>query len=139
MIERRTQIRVRYKETDKMGIVHHSNYVVYFETARTELLREMGFTYRQMEERGVMMPVVDVALHYLAPAYYDDLLTVVIRIEHMPKARIEFQSEVYDEAGKLLNRGCVTLGFMDSVTRRPCRAPQWFTDILRREGLSDDE
>lgn len=137
MLEKRVKIRTWYKDTDQMGIVHHSNYVSYFEAARGEAMRKLGFTYKEMEARGIMMPVVDVKLHYISPAYYDELLTFVIRVEKMPMARIEFLYEVYNEADKLITTGSVTLGFMHSDTRKPCRAPQWFVDVLRQAGLEE--
>ena len=85
MITRDVQIRVRYYETDCMGIVHHSNYIRYYEVARTEMLREFGTTYRQMERDGVMLPVLDVHSSYGAPAYDDDLLTVRVTLAELPK------------------------------------------------------
>lgn len=137
MLEKRVKIRTWYRDTDQMGIIHHSNYVSYFEAARGEAMRELGFTYKEMEARGIMMPVVDVKLHYISPAYYDELLTFVIRVEKMPMARIEFLYEVYNEADKLITTGSVTLGFMHSDTRKPCRAPLWFIDVLRQAGLEE--
>ncbi len=123
-------VRVRYKETDNMGVVHHSNYINYYEVARTELLRGLGITYREMEARGVMLPVREVHIDYLAPARYDDLLTVRISMPEMPRVRMVFTHEIYTDSGKLVNRGSVTLVFVDAVTRRPCRAPRWFLDVL---------
>lgn len=137
MLEFKVPIRARYRDTDQMGIIHHSNYVAYFEEARGEAIRQLGFTYKEMEDQGVMMPVVDVQLHYYAPAYYDDLLTFVVRIEKMPMARIEFFYDVYNQREELINKGKVVLGFMHSSTRRPCRAPEWFLDVLRKAGMED--
>ena len=125
-----TQIRVRYKDTDQMGIMHHSNYVVLYEQARTEWLREMGLTYAEIERRGVMSPIIEVHSRYHYPAFYDEVLTVKVSIDEMPTARLIVASEVYNEAGKLINTGSVTLGFMTSATRRPCRVPEWFTEAL---------
>ena len=125
-----TQIRVRYKDTDQMGIMHHSNYVVLYEQARTEWLREMGLTYAEIERRGVMSPIIEVHSRYHYPAFYDEVLTVKVSIDEMPTARLIVASEVYNEAGKLINTGSVTLGFMNSATRRPCRVPEWFTEAL---------
>ncbi len=124
------KIRVGYKDTDQMGIVHHSNYVVYYETARTELLRTKGITYREMEERGIMMPVREVRLEYIAPAKYDDLLTIKIRLAEPLGVKCVFEHEVYNEAGDLLNRGRVMLVFTNAATRRPCRAPEWFMGLF---------
>lgn len=125
-----TQIRVRYKDTDQMGIMHHSNYIVMYEMARTEWLREMGLTYAEIERRGIMSPIIDVQSRYLYPAFYDEVLTVKVSLDEMPAARLVIASEVYNEAGRLINTGRVTLGFMHSETRRPCRAPEWFVQAL---------
>lgn len=125
-----TQIRVRYKDTDQMGIMHHSNYVVLYEQARTEWLRAMGLTYAEIERRGVMSPIIEVHSRYHYPAFYDEVLTVKVSIDEMPTARLIVASEVYNEAGKLINTGSVTLGFMNSATRRPCRVPEWFIEAL---------
>ncbi len=112
-----------------MGIVHHSNYVTYYEAARTEMLREFGTTYREMEEEGVMMPVLGVEMKYFSPAYYDDLLTIRISIKEVPMARIIFYHEVYRD-DTLINTGTVTLAFMDRTTRRACRAPKSFIALF---------
>lgn len=127
-----TKIRVRYKDTDQMGIMHHSNYIVMYETARTEWLRDMGLTYAEIERRGIMSPIIEVTSKYLYPALYDQVLTVKVYMNEMPSARLNIHSEVYNESGRLINTGCVTLGFMHANTRRPCRAPEWFIEALER-------
>ena len=124
------QFRVGYKDTDQMGIMHHSNYVVLYETARTEWLREMGLTYAEIERRGIMSPIIEVHSRYLYPAFYDEMLTIKVSMQEMPAARLIIDSEVYNEAGKLINTGSVTLGFMHASTRRPCRAPEWFVQAI---------
>ena len=128
-----TQIRVEYHHTDQMGIVHHSNYVKFFEVARTEWLRAAGLTYAEMERRGVMMPIVDVHIKYRMPAYYDELIRVKAMVEQMPMARMTFNYEIHGEDGREIASGSTTLGFIDSVTRRPQRAPQWLMGVLERE------
>ena len=130
LLSHETKVRVRYKDTDQMGIMHHSNYVVLYEQARTEWLRAMGLTYAEIERRGVMSPIIEVHSRYHYPAFYDEVLTVKVSIDEMPTARLIVASEVYNEAGKLINTGSVTLGFMNSATRRPCRVPEWFTEAL---------
>ena len=130
LIEFSTQIRVRYKDTDQMGIMHHSNYIVLYEQARTEWLREMGLTYAEIERRGVMSPIIEVNSRYHFPAFYDELLTVKVKMEQMPTARLVVDAEVYNPDGKLINTGSVTLGFMSAQTRRPCRVPEWFLAAL---------
>lgn len=131
MISFETKIRVEYHHTDQMGIVHHSNYVKFFEVARTEWLRAMGITYAEMERRGVMMPIVDVAVKYRNPALYDELISVTAFVDEAPMARMTFRYEVRGEDGREIATGSTTLGFIDSQTRRPQRAPQWLLEIIK--------
>ncbi len=114
-----------------MGIVHHSNYIKFFEVARTEWLRAMGVTYAEMERRGVMMPIVDVSIKYRKPAYYDELISVTAYVDELPMARMNFRYEVRGEDGRDIASGTTTLGFIDSQTRRPQRAPQWLLDVIK--------
>lgn len=130
MISREVPIRVRYYETDCMGIVHHSNYVRYYEVARTEMLREFGTTYLEMEAAGVMLPVLEVQSKYLSPAYDDDLLQVRVMLRELPRVKLRFEYEIRRENGELINTGQVTLAFMSAQTRRACRAPEWFVKLL---------
>ena len=128
-----TKIRVEYHHTDQMGIVHHSNYIKFFEVARTEWLRAAGLTYAEMERRGVMMPIVEVQVKYRQPAYYDELIRVRTIVEEMPMARMTFKYEIYGEDDRPIATGLTTLGFIDSVTRRPQRVPSWLCEVLERE------
>jgi acyl-CoA thioester hydrolase len=128
-----TKIRVEYHHTDQMGIVHHSNYIKFFEVARTEWLRAAGLTYKEMERRGVMMPIVDVAVKYRQPAYYDELISVTAFVEEFPMARMCFRYQIKGEDGRDIASGSTTLGFIDSQTRRPQRAPQWLMEVLEHE------
>ena len=130
MITKDIKIRVRYYETDCMGIVHHSNYIRYYETARTEMLREFGTTYNDMEKHGVMLPVLEVQSRHIAPAYDDDLLTVRVTLAEMPKVKMRFDYEIFRGNGDKINTGSVTLAFMHSDSRRACRAPEWFLKLL---------
>lgn len=131
MLTREIKIRVRYKDTDAMGVVHHSNYVNFYETARTEMLRELGTTYRHLEETGVMLPVHEVSMKYFTPAVYDDMLTVRITLAQIPAVRMVFDHEVFNEAGELVNTGRVVLVFMNAEKRKACRAPEWFVNIFK--------
>lgn len=134
MLTRDFKFRVWYKDTDQMGIVHHSNYICYYEAARSELLRSFGSSYADMEEKdGVMMPILEVHSKYLRPAHYDELITVRISLRELPKARITFEYEIYNEAGELLNTGSTVLGFIHRDTRRSCRAPKGFMELLEKK------
>ena len=132
MISFECRIRVEYHHTDQMGIVHHSNYIKFFEVARTEWLRSAGLTYAEMERRGVMMPIVDVNVKYRQPAYYDELLSVTAIVEDMPMARMLFKYEIRGEDGRDIASGSTTLGFIDKETRRPQRAPKWLLEVMDR-------
>lgn len=117
MFESSTQIRVRYSETDQMNVVYHGNYAQYFEVARAEAIREMGITYKEMEEMGIVMPIVELHTKFLRPAVYDDLLTIKTQLRELPKDhRIEFHHEVYNESDKLLTIGRIVLYFLDAKT-----------------------
>lgn len=126
------KLRVEYHHTDQMGIVHHSNYIKFFEAARTEWLRAAGLSYAEMERRGVMMPIVDVAVKYRMPAYYDELISVRVFVDEMPMARMTFRYEIRGEDGRDIASGTTTLGFIDSQTRRPQRVPQWLMEVLEQ-------
>lgn len=117
MFNSETTIRVRYAETDQMNVVYHGNYAQYFEVARAEAIRELGFTYKEMEASGVVMPIVELHTKFLRPAKYDDLLTIKTQLREMPTDhRIEFHHEVYNEEGKLLTIGRIVLYFLDAKT-----------------------
>lgn len=132
MISYEEKIRVRYKETDKMGVVHHSNYIVYYEAARVAALRAWGLSYDEMEKRGIISPILEIGSKYIQPAYFDDLLTVRVIVEEVPTVRLKVRYELYNEAGTLINKGYTWLGFLNEETRRPCRAPQYVVDGLQR-------
>lgn len=123
MITSQTKLRVRYAETDKMGYVYYGDYAQYFEVGRVEALRELSWSYRAMEDNGIMLPVMEFNVRYLKPAYYDDLLTVKTSIKEAPTARIKFYHEIYNEKGEKLTMGEVTLVFINMKTNKPCAAP----------------
>jgi acyl-CoA thioester hydrolase len=130
MINSQVRIRVRYAETDKMGYVYYGHYASYFEVARVEALRELGATYRSMEDQGIMLPVYTFSIKYLKPAFYDDELTIKTTIPHLPSTRIEFGYETYNHNNELLNTAQTTLVFINSHTGRPMPAPAWFLEKL---------
>ncbi|WP_192821559.1 thioesterase family protein [Rufibacter sp. LB8] len=124
MFTSEVQIRVRYAETDQMGYVYYGNYGAYYEVARTEAFRKLGIHYKEMEQDGVMMPVLEMRCKYIRPARYDDLLTVKLLLKEKPSgARIKFEYEVYNEAQELLNVGETTMVFVDMQTARPTPIP----------------
>ena len=126
------QIRVRYAETDQMGYVYYGNYATYFEVARVEALRALGFSYKSLEESGVMLPVMNYSIDYLKPAYYDDLLTIKITIRELPSARIRFEYETYNEKDVVINKANTTLVFINKSTNRPCKAPDDFMQMISK-------
>jgi len=125
-----TFLRVRYGETDQMGYVYYGNYASYFEVARVESLRQLGMTYKELEEMGVMMPVLENKSKYLSPALYDDKLRIVTTIRDKPGVRIKFEYEISNEAGKILHQGETLLAFVNKKTGRPCRPPDAFDKVL---------
>ena len=124
-------VRVRYAETDAMGIVYHGNYAPYFEVARVESIRQLGYSYKDMEKAGVIMPVIEWHAKFLRPAHYDDLLTVKTILKELPTDhRIEFFQEVYNEAGKQLTLGRVVLYFMNAASMEKTTMPSFLKEKL---------
>jgi len=132
MFESSTQVRVRYAETDQMDVVYHGNYAQYFEVARAEAIRQLGFTYKDMEAMGTYMPIVELHCKYLRPAHYDDLLTVKVILKELPADhRIEFNHEVFNESGKLLTIGKVVLYFINAATKEKTTIPALLYEKLK--------
>lgn len=123
MFSSETTIRVRYAETDQMGYVYYGNYAAFYEVGRVEALRQIGLSYKMLEDSGIMMPVLELKCKYIKPAKYDDLLTIVTRIPAMPTIRCRFEYEIKNEQGVLLNQGETTLVFIDMKTQRPRNCP----------------
>jgi acyl-CoA thioester hydrolase len=126
-----TKIRVRYGETDQMGYVYYGNYPLYYEVARTDMIRKLGWPYKKLEESGIMLPVLSLNVKYIRPAYYDDELTIKTVVKKIPAARIEFEYEVYNENNELINKGDTTLVFVDMNTMKPTGAPEAFLEDIR--------
>lgn len=124
MYEFNTQVRVRYAEADPMNVVYYGNYAQYFEVGRVESLRNLGLSYKDIEDMGIMLPVVELNIKYLRPAKYDDLLTIKSQIKELPtEHKIIFDQEIYNEEGKLLTIGKVKLYFMDSKLGKRASMP----------------
>jgi acyl-CoA thioester hydrolase len=122
---------VRYYETDQMGIVHHSNYIRYFECGRNAMLKEMDMPMEKVEASGVMMAVVAVDAKYKVPAKLGDTLRIVSIIDAPPTAKVVVKTEIYNQNEQLVCTGSVTLGFIDAMTRRPVRCPEALAEIFR--------
>jgi acyl-CoA thioester hydrolase len=125
------KIRVRYSETDQAGFVYYGNYAQYYEVGRVEALRQLGYTYKGLEESGIVMPVLSMNIKYIRPAHYDDLLTIKTIIREAPVTRMNFEYEILNESGTLLNKGETTLVFISKETYKTIKAPKWFTEIIR--------
>ena len=125
-----TSLRVRYVETDQMGYSHHSNYIIYYEFGRVEALRSLGMSYKELEDSGVMMPVIDSGSKYLKPALYDDEIRVQILVPQLPTVRMRFEYKLFVK-DVLINEGFTTLAFVNMETKRPMRAPESMMNLLR--------
>src|ERR1041385_5039671 len=126
------RIRVRYGETDRMGYAYYGNYAQYFEVARVEALRNLGFSYRKIEDEGIILPVLNYSVKFLKPAFYDDKLLIKVTIKEPPLARIRFDYEVYNEKDELINIAETTLVFIRRNTNKPCGAPEDFLNALKK-------
>jgi acyl-CoA thioester hydrolase len=127
-----TQIRVRYAETDQMNVVYYGNYAQYFEVARAESIRNLGFTYKEMEAAGVIMPVVEMQTKFLRPAHYDDLLTIRTILRDLPvDHRIHFEHEVFNQEKKLLTLGKVILYFVKMGNFEKTVMPETMRQVLQ--------
>jgi acyl-CoA thioester hydrolase len=126
------QVRVRYQETDRMGIVYHANYLSYFELGRVEWLRNKGLDYARLEDSGVLLPVVNVSISYKAPASYDQLLSVETVLVKIGGASLVFQNKIYDENKRLLVEGEVTLVATDSSSFKPIKIPASLLSLIQK-------
>ncbi len=125
------EVRVRYAETDQMGVVYHGNYAQYFEIGRVEWLRNQGLSYRWMEENGIMLPVVSLKMDYKKPARYDDVLTVTTILKRQSSVKIEFDYEIRNQKGELLTTGYSMLVFVDMKTGKPVLPPDYVIDKIQ--------
>ena len=125
-----TELRVRYGETDQMGYCYYGIYAQYFEVGRVEAIRNLGASYKSLEEAGIMLPVADFSVKYISPAYYDDLLIVKTQIKEINGARIYFEYELNNDQGKLIAKASTTLVFVNKTTMRPIQAPQHFLELI---------
>ncbi len=133
MIQRECEVSVRYSEVDSMGIVFHSRYIEYYDFGRNEFIASLGVPLTMLESvDNIMVPVLEVKSTYLSPAYFGDKLTIRTTLKELPKVKAHFYTEVYRD-GELINKGSVTLAFINGTTRKPVRAPQRLLEALQRE------
>jgi acyl-CoA thioester hydrolase len=136
-LKAQTSVRVRYGETDQMGVVHHVHYFNYFEVARIELLRECGFTYKEVESAGYFLVVTETTCKYLKPAYYDDLLQIQTWISLLSTVRLHFEYEIFREK-ELLIRGSTRLGCLSREHYKPTAIPEALKKALSRYSCGQD-
>lgn len=133
MIVSETKIRVRYGETDQMGYAYYGVYAMYYEVGRVEAMRVIGFSYKDVEARGILMPVLDYSIKYKKPAFYDEEITVVTRIKEMPTGvKVNFEYECFNEKKELINTGTVVLAIVDKNTGKLCKLPDWFATAMAK-------
>jgi len=118
-----TKTRIRYSETDQMGVVYHGNYAQFFELGRTEWMRSLGVTYKDMELSGIMLPVISINFKFIKSALYDDVLTIKTILKKKPMVKIEFDYEIVNQNDELICTGSSVLAFMNSKTMKPTRCP----------------
>ncbi|MGK6351021.1 acyl-CoA thioesterase [Parapedobacter sp. DT-150] len=126
-----TTVRVRYAETDQMGYVYYGNYATYYEVGRVELFRSLGFSYKALEESGIMLPVTELHSRFFKPARYDEEVIVTVHLKEKPTVKIRFDYELSNQQGVLLNTGSTTLVFVDMKRNKPCPAPADFIGKLQ--------
>ncbi|HAW59462.1 MAG TPA: thioesterase [Bacteroidales bacterium] len=136
MHEHVTKLRVRYAEVDPMGYVYHGNYASYYEVGRTELMRNMGSSYKKLEDEGVMLPVIHLECHFIRPARYDDEISILTRIQRFTRTQITFSYRIYNQNNHLINEGLTTLVFVNRSTMKPRKAPDWFSEMIEK-GMED--
>ncbi len=126
-----TEIRVRYGETDQMGFVYYGNYALYLEQGRTDWLRKMGFSYKELEAQNILLPVTQFSIQYHAPGRYDDLLRIETELIKVPGVKIEFSYVIYNEENKQLITAETTLAFVDKISGKISPAPQYLIDAIK--------
>ncbi len=132
MLTHSTEIRVRYGETDKMGVVYYGTYALYYEVGRTDLMRKYGVTYKSLEDQGIQLPVLSMESEYIKSAFYDDIIIVNTFVKELPLARMKFYYEIFNADKQLINKATTTLIFYDAVLKKPIRAPHIFLEKVKQ-------
>ena len=125
-----TKTRVRYSETDQMGVVYHGNYAQFFELGRTEWLRKLNITYKDMENKGIMLPVISLTCNFIKSAIYDDVLTIETFLVKKPMVKIEFDYKITNQNNELICTGNSVLAFMNMKSMKPTRCPKYLLENL---------
>ena len=133
MLSHQVSYRVCYADTDQMGYVYYGNYARFYEIARVETLRRIGVSYKVLEDAGIGLPVYENYSKFHAPALYDDLLRIECTLIKMPSARIEFEYKIYNQSDVLLHEGKTTLVFMDLVSKKVVKAPEWLISAIMKQ------
>ncbi|MFN4763898.1 acyl-CoA thioesterase [Gillisia sp. Q332] len=124
-------VKVRYAETDQMGVVHHGNYAEYLEIARLDWLDQLGVSYKSLEKEGIMLPVYELNTKFIKPAYFDDVLRIETQLKELPRVKIEFSYQVFNQHDELITTAYTILVFMDSETKRPIRCPEFILNKIK--------
>lgn len=132
MLTYKTEIRIRYADTDQMQFVYNGKYLEYFEVGRTELLRSTGLSYKVVEKEGYQLPLVEAHLHYVSAAYYDDILIIETFLEEIPKLKMKLDYKIFrKENNELVTEGYTEHVFINKETKRPVRPPKFFIDAIK--------
>ncbi len=131
MIASKNEIRIRYDEVDKMGYVYHGNYAKYYHISRTELLRKIGISDKELENHNIILPVIEMSIKYIKPIFYDDIITIKTSLYIIPTSRMIFHHEVRSNNNEMINRATSTVAFVDINTRKPMKVPQFIVDKIK--------
>jgi len=132
MISITHSIRVRYSETDSMKYVYYGNYATYLEVARVELFRSLGMPYEHIEKQGILLPVSEYKIKYFKPAFYDQILKIKVTVKELPKVRIYFDYEIFNESGEKISSATTTLFFLNAETRKIIKCPEWILSLMEK-------
>ena len=133
MINGEIKLRVRYSDTDQMGYVYYGRYASYYEVARVELFRSLGFSYKNLEEEGIGMPVIDMDTKYLLPIKYDEEIIIKTRIEELPSSKIIFYYDIFNKKNNLANSAKTTLTFINLSSKKPVRIPKELLELIENK------
>ena len=133
MIKGEIKLRVRYSDTDQMGYVYYGRYASYYEVARVELFRSLGFSYKNLEEEGIGMPVINMDTKYLLPIKYDEEIIIKTRIEELPSSKIIFYYDIFNKKNNLANSAKTTLTFINLSSKKPVRIPKELLELIKNK------